>query len=165
MLLPKIARLNHRLAKVARDIHTVQQAAYLVEAKLLGVKRFPPLEVTPQDIQQSDDNCQGALVNGQLVGVISYESVGEEGDRNITSLVVLPQWHCQGIAKTLLARILSECSDSVITVTTGVKNEPAISLYSKFGFVEYARAVHGAEPIHVISFRRERSLSSPQLIR
>jgi ribosomal protein S18 acetylase RimI-like enzyme len=165
MLLPKITRLNHRLAEIARDIHTVQQAAYLVEVTLLGVQDFPPLEVNPHDIQQSGDHYQGALIHGQLVGVISHEPVGEEGDRNITSLVVFPQWHRQGIAKALLVKILSEFPDSVITVTTAVKNEPAISLYSKFGFAEYARGVKGAESIHVISFRRERSIPSVQLVR
>jgi ribosomal protein S18 acetylase RimI-like enzyme len=160
MLLPKIARLNHRLAEVTHDIHTVRQAAYLVEATLLGVKHFPPLEVTPSDIQQSDDHYQGALIHGQLVGVISHEPIGEKGDQNITSLVVLPQWHRQGIAKMLLVYIISEFPDSVITVTTAVRNEPAISLYSKFGFAEYARGVKGAKPIHVMSLRRGRSVPS-----
>lgn len=152
----KVTTLNHRLPAISNTILDVQRSAYVLEAKLLGVSRFPPLELTVNDIQQSEAVFLGAKVNEQLVGVIGHEPCSEPGQRNIISLVVLPEWHRRGIAKELLTIVLNECTELAITVSTGAKNSPALALYSKFGFVEYSRRVEGRKPIEIVNLRRER---------
>lgn len=150
----EVTTLNHRLCAFSNAILGVQRSAYVLEARLLGVSHFPPLELTVNAIQQAEAVFLGAKVNEQLVGVIGHEPCSEPGQRNIISLVVLPEWHRRGIAKELVATMLNECNEPVIIVSTGAKNSPALALYSKFGFVEYSRCVEGHEPIEIANLRR-----------
>lgn len=152
----EVATLNYRLPAISNTILCVQRSAYRLEAKLLGVSRFPPLELTVNDIQQSEAVFLGAKINKQLAGVIGLEPCSEPGQRNIISLAVLPEWHRRGIAKELLTIVLNECTELVITVSTGTKNSQALALYSKFGFVEHSRCIEGRQPIEIVNLRRER---------
>jgi GNAT superfamily N-acetyltransferase len=151
MLITKSLKLDHHLPNIARDIHTIQQAAYSIEALLLEVKYFPPLELSPIDIQQSSIDYQGILVKDMLVGVIGYEFIELDRSQNITCLVVSPQWHRQGIATALLTNLLA-ASTSIVTVSTAVKNQPAISLYAKFGFIEIDRVMK--DSIEIVNLQR-----------
>lgn len=149
MMITKSVKLDHHLPKIARDIHGVQQAAYALEARLLEVRYFPPLELNEIDIQQSLIEYQGILTGGVLIGTIGYEVVAI-GSSNITCLVVLPQWHRQGIATALLTNLLADTS--TVTVSTAIKNQPAISLYAKFGFVEIDRVIK--DSIEIVNLQR-----------
>jgi len=44
-----IVLLDHRSLEVAKRIHAIQIGAYRLEADLLGVKSFPPLERSVED--------------------------------------------------------------------------------------------------------------------
>jgi N-acetylglutamate synthase-like GNAT family acetyltransferase len=158
MPINKRIKLDHQLPNIARDIHTIQQAAYSIEALLLEVEYFPPLNLSPIDIQQSSIDYQGILVDDVLVGTIGYEFVESDRSQNITCLVVLPQWHRQGIATALLTNLLAE-STSIVTVSTAVKNQPATSLYAKFGFIEIDRVIK--DSIEIVNLQR---INEPQLL-
>jgi ribosomal protein S18 acetylase RimI-like enzyme len=151
MLITKSLKLDHHLPNIARDIHAVQQAAYSIEALLLEVEYFPPLELDPIDIQQSSIDYQGILVEDILVGAIGHELTEPDRSQNITCLVVLPQWHRQGIATALLTNLLAEAK-SIVTVSTATKNQPAISLYAKFGFIEIDRVIK--DSIEIVNLQK-----------
>ncbi len=151
-----IAALDHRLPVLAAAILEVQHAAYTLEARLLGVSRFPPLERTVTDILQSNETFLGARIGDELVGVLSHQPGTEPGERDISSLVVSPAWHRQGIARKLLAAVLRDHTELVFTVSTGARNGPALQLYSQFGFVEHDRCVKGPAAIEVVSLRLSR---------
>lgn len=51
---------------IARAIHNVRQLAYSQEARLLGIANFPPLSVTPEQLQGSEEQYFGALELGFL---------------------------------------------------------------------------------------------------
>ena len=57
---------------------------------------------------------------------------------------VSPQFQRQGIGTALIASVLAEHGHGEITVQTGVKSVPALSLYARAGFVEPRRWFVGA---------------------
>ena len=65
--------LKHSTDAMATRIHSVQRAAYLQEAALLGVVDFAPAQSTTADVQISSDAFYGAFHGEELLGVISLE--------------------------------------------------------------------------------------------
>ena len=63
----------NQLEEMASRIHAVQMEAYRQEASLLGVREFPPLDRTVQDVMASSDAFFGAFDGEELLGVISLE--------------------------------------------------------------------------------------------
>ncbi|HEY5549576.1 MAG TPA: GNAT family N-acetyltransferase [Coriobacteriia bacterium] len=148
-----IRTLDHRVPAVAEAILEVQLSAYVLEARLIGATRFPPLERIVIDILHSNEVFVGAEVDGELAGVLSHEAGPEAGCRDITSLAVAPRWHRSGIATKLLAEVLGESAERVIEVSTATANAPALGLYARFGFVEESRCVKGPEPVEIVHLR------------
>ena len=68
---------------------------------------------------------------------------------HIDSLTVDPDYFRKGIAKKLLNYALNEFNLSEAMVETAVLNSPAISLYKKYGFIEFKRWTpsHGIEKL------------------
>jgi len=153
----RIQQLDPRDRTIAEDIHGVQIAAYEQEAKLLGVRRFPPLERTVEDVQVASQRFFGAIDDGSIVGVVSLESNEGFGSFNIASLVVMPQRQREGIGRLLLAAALGECGNVEMTVSTGARNTPALALYAEFGFVECGRHVVGSEQLELVKLCRKRT--------
>lgn len=87
---------------IACAVHAIQMAAYAQEAALLGVSRFPPLEQTLQDLQQSPARFLGAWIAGALIGALGVERTPDTPGVLIASLVVSPEWQRQGVGQTLL---------------------------------------------------------------
>jgi ribosomal protein S18 acetylase RimI-like enzyme len=150
----RVVTLDHRDLAVATAIHAVQRLAYAQEAALLGVKDFPPLERTPADIQASGETYLGALLSNEIVGSVSLSHDEESDQITIASLVVHPHHQRQGVARLLLAGALKQSEGHVVTVSTGAKNLPAVRLYQKLGFVEYARCTIGNEALELVKLRR-----------
>lgn len=162
----RCARINHRDAAVAAAVHAIQMAAYTQEAALLGITDFPPLRRTVADIQADDARYFGALIDDELVGVVSMEEDGkvkedaevkedwDEAALFIASLVVAPAWQRRGVARQLLARLLADAGNRPVRVTTGAANAPALALYAAFGFVEESRRELGPEALNVVTLRR-----------
>jgi ribosomal protein S18 acetylase RimI-like enzyme len=147
-------RLDPNVAGVAEAIHRVQQAAYRVEAELLGVTRFAPLDQTVAEIRASGALYYGNHANNELVGVLACELGAGDAPCNIDALVVMPEWHRRGIATHLLMHLEWKHPGRAFTVSTGIRNAPALALYRGWGFVEYAREIKGADPIEIVRLRR-----------
>ena len=115
---------------VLHELWTVQRLAYAVEAEIIGFDGIPPLHETPAELRASGETFLGLYDEEGLAGALSYELVGSTVD--ICRLVVHPRAHRRGIA----SRLLDALPAGPQIVSTGTKNEPALRLYRKRGFVE-----------------------------
>jgi len=146
--------VDHRDLKVAERIHAVQMAAYRQEAELLGVKDFPPLAVSVRDIQELPETFLVAFAGTETIGAISTAPDEDVGGHSIESLVVMPCWQRQGVARILMEAVVAEYGAAPMAVQTAAKNLPVLSLYGKFGFVEFKRWCVGAEQLELVRLRR-----------
>ncbi|MBT2569374.1 GNAT family N-acetyltransferase [Planococcus sp. ISL-110] len=128
-----ILKLDHQDKQIAKEIQQIQQAAYRVEAELMGFDAIPQLNESITEIQKSTETFAG-YSEGQLQGVISYQI--NEGTVDIHRLVVSPGHFRKGIGKQLVGYLLKHCKGYEFTVSTGTANKPAIALYKAFGFQE-----------------------------
>ena len=150
----RVCRVDHTTPSVAREIHSVQIDAYTQEAELLGTANFPPLSRTVDDIRTSPEVFLGAYGGEQLIGSISVQPEHESRGQTISSLVVAAPYRRRGIAKQLLAEVMRLHPADVLTVQTGARNEPALTLYAQAGFVEYRRWRVGLEGFELVKLRR-----------
>jgi ribosomal protein S18 acetylase RimI-like enzyme len=147
-----IALLAHRSPEEAQRIHAIQMAAYRLEADLLGVKHFPPLERSVEDIQGSTEEFWGAREGEELVGVMGLERFNAD-EILIGSLTVAPAHHRRGVGRALVLSALDARGSCAMVVSTGAKNEPALRLYKQLGFIEHRRRFVGLEPVEVVELR------------
>lgn len=117
---------------LARDLHALQQAAYRVEAELIGDDRIPALHETVDDVRAEPVQWLGAVIGGDLVGAVAWTTSADGWD--IDRLVVDPGHARQGIGSALVTGVLERCAGVQVTVSTGRGNEPACALYSSLGF-------------------------------
>ncbi|MGA3250102.1 MAG: GNAT family N-acetyltransferase [Paraburkholderia sp.] len=150
-----VATIDNTNEMIAEEIQTVQYAAYLQEAKLLGATWFPPLERTAADIRRSADDFFGAYIDDVLVGVASIESSNAQLPPSISSLTVLPQHQRRGAARQLLSTVLAATGTQAVTVSTGARNEPALALYAAFGFVPFRYRTVGEEQLELVELKRD----------
>jgi ribosomal protein S18 acetylase RimI-like enzyme len=129
-----IKKLQHKDEDIARKIHSIFQVSYAVEAKLLNAVDFPPLKRKVEAFLECDTVFFGFLKNNELAGAIEIDE--SNTSIHIQSLVVAPKSFRQGIGRELTEFILNSFDSKLFTVETGVKNEPAIKLYKKLGFIE-----------------------------
>ena len=153
--MPCVLRLDQSSDSVARAIHAVQIAAYTQEAALLGVRDFPPLHRTVQDIARSGETYFGVYEGQCLVGALGFSSGSRGIGLNIDSLVVLPGYQRRGVAHALMAEFVAQHRTQDLTVQTGAKNAPALALYAGFGFKEFERCMLGEEQLELVQLRRE----------
>lgn len=114
----------------------LQHLAYRLEAEMIGFKEIPPLMDTLETLQQCGESFYGYMdSDGGLIGAIAVAE--EEKDAlTITRMMVHPDYFRKGIASALIAHIFETYPDYPrYIVSTGTLNEPAVRLYSKFGFV------------------------------
>jgi ribosomal protein S18 acetylase RimI-like enzyme len=127
-----IQKLDLAEIGIAEKIHRVFQVSYTVEARLLGVTDFPPLNRKMKDLMESPTLFYGCWEDSNLVGVIEIEMLDPYID--IWSLVVDPQYFRRGFAQKLLEYVEAIYWDKNLVVETGWANQPALSLYQKLGF-------------------------------
>ena len=147
-----IALLDHHSREMAQRIHAIQIAAYRLEADLLSVKHFPPLERSVEDVQGSAEEFWGAREGEELLGVIGLEKLAE-AEILISSLTVAPAHHRRGVGRALVLFVLDARGSCAVAVSTGAKNGPALHLYKQLGFVEQRHRYVGSEPIEVVELR------------
>jgi len=126
--------LDHRDAAIAACIWAVFQDSYGVEARLLGLDSFPPLERSRTAIQSSGSVFWCYERHGHPEGLVEVEE--ELNVITICSLAVRPEVCRQGIASALIVHVLQLAHGKRVAVQTAKLNIPAICLYKKFGFTE-----------------------------
>ena len=127
-----IIKIDHREMAAAAAIHQVMQDAYTIEAELLGVDDFPPLQRAVEYVQHSRSTFYGCFKQTELTAVIEITCDAEVLE--IHSLVVSPNYFRQGLASQLLDCVLANQQWQSALVETGLDNQPAIKLYQKKGF-------------------------------
>ena len=129
-----ILKLDNKILAVAKEIHSVFQASYLVEAKLLKAVGFPPLKRPVSQFLNSTTDFYAYCLNNSIAGVIEIDN--SNGCTHIQSLVVYPKYFRKGVGKKLVAFILKTYPSNFFSVETGVDNTPATMLYLGLGFQE-----------------------------
>ncbi|MGE5629965.1 MAG: GNAT family N-acetyltransferase [Caulobacteraceae bacterium] len=149
-----IKRLNTKDDGAVKEIVDLQQISYLIEAELIGFYDIPPLKDTIDTIKQCDEIFYGYYEGDTLAGLISYKL--EEDFLDIYRVAVHPGHFRRGIAGQLIAYIegMNKGVKRII-VSTGLKNEPAVSLYQKLGFKKVSET-EVAEGVFVASFEKTR---------
>lgn len=143
-----IHKINHQNELFAKEIQKIQQAAYRIEAELMGFYEIPQLHETVHEIQCSAETFFG-YSKERLLGVISCRV--EEGIVDIHRLVVDPAQFRKGIGKQLIDYLLEHFRGYEFRVTTGTANKPAIALYKAYGFQEQ-RLIEVAPRIYCTQF-------------
>ena len=129
-------------------IHSIYQSAYRIEADLIGVVTFPPLDRTAYEIRTSENIFYAAMHNDIYLGIIEIEqSLNSQEPAIIASLAVSPAYSRQGVGQLLVKFILER--HSPIVVGTAGKNLPAINLNEKLGFTR-TRTFFTAEGIPMV---------------
>ena len=129
-----ISLFNIREANIAGQIDALQQAAYAIEAQLIGCRDFPPLRETADDLRRSPDSFLVFMIDGCPVGCLSFHQ--GEGIVEITRLIVSPRHFRRGIASSLLRTLENRLpTGSVIVATTADLNAPALAAYAKHGYL------------------------------
>ncbi len=126
---------------IAESIYQLFQASYTVEAKLLKIDNFPPLNRSISNIQSSKTQFWAYYVSSNLAAIAEIELVNPTLD--IHSFVVSPTYFRQGIGSNLLEYLLTNLSFESAVVETASVNKPAIALYKKMGFIKEKIFVNG----------------------
>ncbi len=129
----EVRRLDQAEPAVAGGIWRVMQAAYAVEAALLGVEDFAPLRRTAAEVAGSASVFLGLGGASDPVAVAELETA-EDVKVNIASLVVSPAQFRRGHATRLLRHVVEVYGEGGLTVSTGRANTPAVRLYERHGF-------------------------------
>jgi len=145
-----IEKLEHSKLKTAEKIYLVWQASYIIEARLLKAKHFPPLKRSVEDFTKSKTDFYSYTLNGDFSGIVELNT--SHSFIHIQSLVVHPRYFRNGIASQLIEHVLGKYQPRTFTVETGLENAPAIGLYNKHGFVEDSQfdTDHGIRKIKLI---------------
>ena len=138
---------------VSREVLKIQIPSYNVEAKIINFYDIPPLKDTVQSLQQCGETFFGYYLNKELCGVISIKVDDKVID--IHRLMVHPKHLRKGIAKKLLNFIEIELKRfEAIVVSTGTKNEPAVSFYLKNGFLKVEETMI-TEQLSLTTFKKQ----------
>jgi hypothetical protein len=117
-----IELLDHRLEDVANQIRDVFQRSYKVEAQLLEVEEFRPLQRSASQIQTARGSFVGHRVGTGLAAVI--ECLLSAGHLSIDSLVVHPQHFRCGLTSESLDWLLDRVDWRTAAIETAAVNVP-----------------------------------------
>ncbi len=147
-----IKQLNVWDDKTAEQIVDLQKKAYVMEAELIGFYDIPPLKDTVDDVKHCDEIFYGYYEDDVLAGLISYKL--EEEVLDIYRVAVRPEYFRRGIARQMVEFIQTNNKGIRKTiVSTGLKNQPAVSLYLKLGFKK-VREVEVAHDVYIACFEK-----------
>ncbi|TYA10254.1 GNAT family N-acetyltransferase [Paenibacillus faecis] len=144
-----IVRLSLQNPDTVEQLWSLQHAAYRLEAEAMGLRDVPPLPETFESIRNSDEDFYGVLsADGELLGAIVTAPADTAANTlEITRLMIHPDHLRKGIGASLLKHVIDHHPEiRTFAVTAGTHNEPAVSLYRKFGFMpgESVKSIPGA---------------------
>lgn len=125
-----IRELDMGSAATRQAVLDVSLDAYRVEAELLGVSHFPPLQETLDDLATHSHSFWGHHRTTELLGVIELNM--EPDQVEICRLVVARNAFRLGIGSALVQFAIDRGLPT--RVTTAQANVPAIRLYERHGF-------------------------------
>lgn len=129
-----IRRLNLQDDMTLQSVWQIQKIAYRIEAEMMEFHEIPPLLETIEQLRVVDELFYGWYTpSGELVGAISY-AMEAPRELHIYRLMVSPSYFRQGIGRALMMHILDTPDVAKFIICTGVRNEPALSLYGSLGF-------------------------------
>ncbi|MNB67430.1 Acetyltransferase (GNAT) family protein [compost metagenome] len=149
-----IAKLNLQDEDTLDSLWSLQHKAYRLEAERIGFDAIPPLLETRDMLRNCEEIFYGCLdEDGDLMGAVATEE--EDVDSlTITRMMVSPDHFRQGIAGRLLEHVFGLYpSKNRFIVSTGRKNDPAVSLYLKHGFTPVS-AAEVAPGVELVEFHR-----------
>ncbi|AIQ49364.1 histone acetyltransferase [Paenibacillus sp. FSL R7-0273] len=149
-----IVRLDLQDDYTLSELWSLQHKAYRLEAEMIGFNEIPPLLETREMLAAVKEVFYGCFDdNSDLLGAVA---VLEEtpGRLTVTRMMVNPEYFRQGIAGGLLEFIFGQYSAmEQFIVSTGKLNHPAVTLYTKHGFVP-AGVEEVAPGVELIEFYR-----------
>jgi ribosomal protein S18 acetylase RimI-like enzyme len=101
---------------------------------LINFMQIPPLLENTEDILNSEETYYGYFVEQDLGGIISY--IIDKDVLDICKVAVYPDFFKRGIATALIRLVEQTEGIKSMIVSTGLKNDPAVKLYTSLGFVE-----------------------------
>lgn len=136
------------------ELWSMQHKAYRLEAELIGFREIPPLMETRDMLRRSGEDFYGYFgANGDLMGAVATEEESP-GKLTITRMMVNPDFFRQGVASNLLENVFRQHGEmEQFIVSTGKLNVPAVSLYTKYGFVAVG-SEEVAPGVELIEFHR-----------
>ena len=114
---------------VAARVVAIQQAAYRVEAELIGFDGIPQLHESIHDLQSHQLHWMGSWEGDVLAGFVAWNA--SYNDCEIDRLAVHPDFHRRGHGRALVRSLLTHRR---VAVSTGTNNLPALGLYESLGF-------------------------------
>lgn len=122
---------------VVEQLWSLQHTAYRLEALAVGLTEYPPLPETFDSIRNSEEKFYGQIsADGDIIGVIATDFEPLNGELEITRLMVRSDRLGQGIGSSLVQFVLDAHPDiRSFVVTAGIANTPAVTLYTRYGFV------------------------------
>lgn len=142
---------------IAVRVAEIQRAAYAVEAELIGFGGIPGRLQSPDDLiaTVATLDWSGIRDSGKIVAAMAVQRGDSRCD--VDRLIVDPRWFRRGLGRALVASLPKNVT---VTVSTGTKNLPAVSLYESTGFrVESTEEV--APDVTITRFRRPPEADTP----
>ncbi|GIO34192.1 hypothetical protein J2TS6_53330 [Paenibacillus albilobatus] len=133
-----ITKLSLQDGDMVDQIWRLQHIAYRLEAEKLGFYDIPPLLDTHETLRNCGETFYGCLdEEGELLGAVATKQE-TPGSLTLMRMMVHPGHFRKGIAGSLIRHVFeSHPNVPLFIVSTGAKNEPAVALYLKYGFVPY----------------------------
>lgn len=122
----------------AGDIHALQRAAFMTEARLYDDFSLPPLTEPESETLRAirDQYVLMALQGGRLVGAVRARMAG--GTCHVGRLVVWPQWRGRGVGTKLMRELEARIPEAGrFEIFTGHKSARNIRLYERLGYAAF----------------------------
>lgn len=100
---------------------------------MINVRDFPHLMRSCREIKEANSEFFGIISDAGLRGIIELEQ--QSGAVLIASLVLVPDYFRQGLARLLPEHVISVYRDRALRVETATANLPAMALNASMGFV------------------------------
>ncbi|QNE17555.1 tRNA (guanosine(37)-N1)-methyltransferase TrmD [Kribbella qitaiheensis] len=151
-------RILPATAADAGEIHTLQLAAYLSEAKAYDDLSIPPVqEALAGSVERvGAGGVWKAVAGTRIVGAVHVAVDGSVA--RIGRLMVAPDWQGRGVGTKLL-RVAEQTAPAEVTqyeLFTGAESEGNLRLYRKAGYREVRRESHTAKVELVLLAKRRR---------